>query len=63
MLQNHPDKKKYKILRMNEISNAQYVVYSKKLDKSVVIEIEKVIADMRRNGALDKLYKKYSLKR
>ncbi len=62
MLQNHPDKKKYKILRMKESSNAQYVVYSKKLDKNVVLEIEEAIAGIKRDGSLDKLYKKYSLK-
>lgn len=63
MLKNHAKKDHFKIVPIVEEANAQYVVYSKKLDAKIVNQIKGVIQKLSVNGTFQKIYQKYSRKK
>lgn len=63
MLKTHAKKDHFKVIPIAEEANAQYVVYSKKLDPKVVVQIKSVIQKLSENGTFTKMYQKYSRKK
>lgn len=60
MLKNHAKKDNYRLITIPEDANAQYVVYSKKLDPKIAGQLTSALKKLSDSGALVKVYQKYS---